>query len=82
VQFHIAIGEGVEVTPEIRDAIERLLSQLQEPDVEGFRKCDPKCPSLGGCGEYICGRLHNCQPLTQTPQCAVHYQCAIAGFLG
>jgi hypothetical protein len=77
VQVRIAIGPGIEVTPEIRDALEQLLSALQDSEVEGYRKCNPKCPSLNDCTDYGCARLYNCTPLVATPLCAVDMQCFI-----
>jgi hypothetical protein len=63
VQLHIALGDGIELTPEIRAAIDNLVESLQQVDVAGYAKCNPKCPSLAGCSQYGCSKLYGCKPL-------------------
>lgn len=38
VHVHVAVGEGAQLTPEVREAIEQLLTRLHEAesDVSGF----------------------------------------------
>jgi hypothetical protein len=49
-RFHVAIGPGVELTPEVREALEALTSALQQDEVEGYAR--KPCPELGGCTPY------------------------------
>jgi hypothetical protein len=69
---HIAVGEGAELTPELREALEGLASALHREEVEGYAKPQP-CPRL-----HICDSLGNCQPHTQAP-CAHFSTCRIVG---
>jgi hypothetical protein len=77
LKFHIAIGEGVEVTPEIRQAIERLMTALQGTDTQGYA-ASPSCIPDLSCGPYSsgCRPRQNCMPLTQHP-CAAEVSCRI-----
>jgi hypothetical protein len=77
VHLHIAVGDGVEMTGEVRQAIERLLDALQQEEVQGFRKGGaPKCPELADCTGYWCRPQNNCTSLSSEP-CAIHMQCII-----
>jgi hypothetical protein len=80
VQIHLAVGEGTQLTPEIRQALERLVSALHGQDVTGYawaNSCYPKCPDLAGCERVYCGSLHNCRPLDKAP-CVANVSCKIA----
>jgi hypothetical protein len=82
VQIHVAIGEGTELTPEIQQALERLVGAIHGQDVTGHLfadSCLPKCGDLSDCGHYNCD-LHNCRPLGQQP-CRVRMICRIGARL-
>jgi hypothetical protein len=51
VRIHVDLGDSVEISEEARAALEGLLDQLQESEVEGL---DLFCPSLRSCGNYFC----------------------------
>jgi hypothetical protein len=58
VQIHVAIGEGAELTPELREALEALASALGQEEVEGYARgeniCTTKaCPERISCDRYI-----------------------------
>ncbi|HEV7526882.1 MAG TPA: hypothetical protein VGP92_18105 [Acidimicrobiia bacterium] len=79
VHFHFATGDDVELSPEARQAIETLLSELNSSEVEGFRFGIWDCDELSrpSCSPDNC-TLMNCQPLTTTPSCFAHSHCKIA----
>lgn len=79
VQFHVATGADVELTPAAREAIETLLSELGGNEVEGFRFGIWDCDELArpSCAPDNC-TLSNCQPLTTTPSCLAHSHCRIS----
>lgn len=79
VQVNIAIGPDVELSPEAREALETLMSSLQESEVSGFASLGEadlgsKCPTY-----RICKSYGWCQPLTTAP-CLVYTRCRIGGF--
>ena len=44
VHLHFEVGEGTELTPEAREAVEAITRALAEPEVTGYA-CSPfKCP--------------------------------------
>ena len=49
--LHVEIGGDVELSPEVREALDTLLRELQGAEVEGFV---PICPSLDACEGYHC----------------------------
>src|SRR5437762_814243 len=49
VRIHIAVGEGAELTPEVRRAIDELGRALQAEEVEGFAK-----PKGQRCNLVVC----------------------------
>jgi hypothetical protein len=53
VHIRVAVGEGVELTPEVREALEQLARALGEDDVQGFLlsafACDAVCEGLVNC---------------------------------
>jgi hypothetical protein len=74
VHLHIAVGEGVELSPEVQRAIEGLARALVEPEVAGH--------ALRGC-EIVCS------PFSSTPNCAKQldictgtYSCKITKLFG
>jgi hypothetical protein len=78
-RIHLAVGEGTELTPALREAIERLIDAFNGQDVQGHllaTTCFPKCGDLADCGTFSCKPLHNCGPLSQQP-CAAYMDCAI-----
>jgi hypothetical protein len=76
IQFQIAVGEGVEVTPAVREALDRLLVAFQQSDVEGYRKTNPvPCPELNDCKTFYCNPLSGCR-LQRLP-CAMNTTCEI-----
>jgi hypothetical protein len=80
VQLYLAVGDGYEMTAEVREAIDRLLATLQEEDVVGYRKCSPKCPELDDCSAFSCRPLNNCGDLCSSLAgipCAVNVNCVI-----
>lgn len=74
VHLYVESGEGVEVSPEIRQALETLVRELQGSEVEGFAA---SCPDLSKCRNYEC-TLGPCQPQTRQPYCLWHEKCRIA----
>jgi hypothetical protein len=77
IHFHIETGDGVELTPEARQALETLVSELSGNEVEGFTFGIWDCDELVlTCQPDNC-TLSNCQPLTGTPFCYVHSHCRI-----
>jgi len=66
VHLHIAIGEGVELSPEVKQAIEALARALSsEPEVTGHA-------CMIGCGEY------SSSPCRQYDICKSQYSCQIS----
>jgi hypothetical protein len=71
VQIHIAVGEGTELTPEAREAIDNLLRMFQASETEGYAagprltmasSCDINCLILSRCHpEYTCMSKDSCQ---------------------
>jgi hypothetical protein len=76
VQFSLSVGEAVEVTEALREAIDRLLSSFHTPEVQGFARCFPQCADLNGCGSFHCVPLNNCRFLYRYP-CAMRMDCQI-----
>jgi len=79
VQLHIAVGEGAELTPRLRAALDQLMAALYQDEVVGYvGNCSPRCTDLESCGRFICGGLGGCD-LTRFP-CLADVSCRIAGF--
>jgi hypothetical protein len=77
LHLDIAVGEGTELTPEIRAALDNLISALSHTDVAGYSDtCYPKCLDLADCTNYGCRRLNNCNPLVSSP-CVAEVTCYI-----
>jgi hypothetical protein len=74
VRIHVDAGEGVEVSDEFRSALDTLMAELYESEVEGFA-LGVACGSLRDCTIYTC-RLGKCQPLDGSA-CFVDMQCKI-----
>jgi hypothetical protein len=68
---HVGVGEGAELTPELREALEALVDALHQEEVAGYAKPRP-CPEL-----EICSPLGRCLPHTSAP-CASFTTCRIA----
>jgi hypothetical protein len=49
VRLHVAFGQGARVTPEIKDALERLAQAVEgeHPEVQGYRKAGGDPNSAG-----------------------------------
>lgn len=77
VQVYVKAGEGVELSPEARRALETLMMELQRSEVEGFE--GPDCPGYWDCYPYSC-TLKKCTPLYRRP-CLVDTGCKIAEFM-
>jgi hypothetical protein len=70
IQLHIAVGEGTELTPEAREAIDNLVRMIQRDDTRGFAAgprltmaadCDINCLPLSRCHpEYTCMTKDTC----------------------
>jgi hypothetical protein len=69
-RIHVDVGESVEVSQDLREALDTLVSELYESEVAGFafaaRNCDPW---------YECF-LRQCQPHYTSP-CFVDSVCKI-----
>jgi hypothetical protein len=76
VQFHLATGEGVVVTDDLRQAVEQLLAALQMQEVHGYASCFPRCIELNKCGNFSCNGLNNCSILMRGP-CLMKMDCQI-----
>jgi len=74
IHFALALGEGVELSAEARDALDLLTSELLTNDVQGFSKA---CPSLKGCTSYHCV-LGKC--ILDSYPCYAHTSCQVASF--
>jgi hypothetical protein len=74
IKLYIAVGEGTELTPEARDAIETLTRMLEEQDTQGFA-AGPRLTAAGSCS-INCLILARCNPEYQTP-CAMKDVCNI-----
>jgi hypothetical protein len=75
VRVHVDVGEGVEVSDEFRGALDTLMAELYESEVEGFA-LGVACGSLKDCTIYVC-RLGKCQPLEGSTACFVDMTCKI-----
>jgi hypothetical protein len=77
IHFHIDIGEGAELTPEARQAIDRFIAAIYpDPDVSGFLMRAPCQPKVVNCwAKVTCPDYHD-------PTCPEHrclgYSCRIA----
>ena len=78
VQLRIAVGEGTQLSPQLRAAIDQLVAALYEDEVTGYATtCYPQCPALTKCPDYICIEHNNCSVLSRGP-CLVFQNCQIA----
>jgi hypothetical protein len=72
VHFHIAQGEGVELTPKAKEAIETLIRELSaaesRSEVEGYLLA-------AGCITVSCGGAYS-----RSPTCAVGYSSCQGGY--
>jgi hypothetical protein len=77
VNFQIAAGDQVEITPEMRQAFDNLVTALNTADVEGFT--DACIDYIKGCitNTYICSPRQRCANEGQYP-CFMQYYCKIA----
>jgi hypothetical protein len=74
VRIHVEVGDGVELSDELRGALDTLMAELYESEVEGFA-LNVACGSLRDCAIYVC-RLGKCQPL-EGSACFVDMTCKI-----
>jgi hypothetical protein len=70
-RIHVDIGESVEVSPELREALDTLVSELYASEVEGFAVA-----ARGDCDPWYECWLRKCQPHYSTP-CFVDTYCKI-----
>jgi hypothetical protein len=68
INIHVEFGEGAELTSELREALERLASAVQESEVSGYacpvRSVMP-CAILTSCpGQSLCASDAVCNPLS------------------
>jgi hypothetical protein len=78
VRVHVDVGEGVEVSPELREVLDALLDEIYAAEVQGLAAEDPdrpQCSDLMRCSAYSCD-LGRCQPLDRFP-CAWKIGCTI-----
>lgn len=75
VRVHFATGADVELSPEIRDALDVLLRELHAEEVEGYAV---DCADLNACQNFMC-TLGKCQPQSRG-QCLWDEKCKIASF--
>jgi len=77
VRLHIALGEGRELTPEARVALDQLIAALYQQDVASFvAACTPQCDDLRSCPRVSCTPLGNCGSLSVAP-CLIDLSCKI-----
>lgn len=74
INLYIAVGEGTELTPEVREAVENLMRALQEAEVRG-QEMGGRPTRAGECG-WNCVILGRCAPEYTTP-CANKDVCHI-----
>ena len=72
IKFQISAGEDAEVTPEVRAALDHLISLLSGSDVQGY-VIDTAC----GKKTMLCAPNYKCQVERQQP-CLIDYACQIA----
>src|SRR4051794_22151275 len=76
IRFRLRLGSEVELSPAARDAVETLLTELNEAEVTGYTN---NCPGLwDNCNPLKCS-LTNCQPLVSQP-CAIDQDCRVTSF--
>jgi hypothetical protein len=77
IKFQIALGDQVEVTPEMRQAFDNLVSALSTADVEGYT--DACIDYIKGCtsNSFNCDPRQRCAHEGQAP-CFMNYFCKIA----
>lgn len=77
-RIHVDVGEGAEISAEVRAALDELIEALQTSEVEGFANT---CPDLNDCSKYVCQRLGKCNPQTRNP-CLWDVRCYINPVIG
>ena len=77
-RIHIAVDKDANLSPSLRDALDRLIRALHDDEVEGYAtpggggiQAKPKCPDLENCP--VDG---GCQPRVSAP-CANFQSCRI-----
>lgn len=65
VKLSLAVGEGAEVTPELREAFEALLRALHEEEVQGY--VNPGCRGLCFLRRYQCSVDYQCRIIAPSP---------------
>lgn len=71
VRIHVDVGESVEVSQELRDALDTFMSELYASEVEGFA-----FSARGSCDTWYECYLRKCQP-NYTTSCFVDTVCHI-----
>jgi hypothetical protein len=74
VHLSVSLGEGAQLSPAARAAVETLLKSLLSSEVEGFL-ANTDCP-YQSCLPFEC-QLKKCQPLKRLP-CMVDMTCRVA----
>jgi hypothetical protein len=80
LKFKIAVGDEVQVTPEIRQAYETLLEALGGGEVEAYDMAGSDCAGYRkGCGTNVfsCSPRRKCFAEVQQP-CLIDYHCVIS----
>ncbi len=72
VRIHVEAGESVEMSDELRSALDALLTELYASEVEGFA-----LPPGGSCDPWYECFLRKCQPHVVTTGCFVDSSCHI-----
>lgn len=76
VRIHVSLGDGAEVSADLRVALDALVDSLYASEVEGFATDFPPCPDLSACEMYFCNKFGRCQPQSRFP-CAWEEQCLV-----
>jgi len=69
VRVYVAVGDGVEVTPETRDKLDQLIADLEHDEVSLYDE---------GCKTFACGIHEGCMPQWNVP-CFSFMHCTIIG---
>ena len=78
IHLYVKAGEGVELSEAARDALERLVEEIQRREVEGFASATSCGELFKNCYPFTC-TLDSCKPLWSQP-CVADSGCKIAEF--
>lgn len=76
-RVYFAAGDDVELSDEVRDALETLLDEINDAEVEGFAFGAVSCSMLDACSAFSCSPMNKCTVLTKAP-CFSDLSCVIA----